>query len=1238
MKYNKLLLCVFLILIFGGGLSQLSAQTPKAVILYEGDSRATGKAEAIQIANLLGHFQIPFYLMPTEIYDAGELDNYQFAFLVGYEKHYQLPQTLLSDILNYRGRFFWLGNHIDQLLAIGGGQKTGLKFLGLIEGVKEVQYKSFALSKGNLVLNQVEAQAGCQVMAWALKDNEKIPYVTKNGDFWYVGDLPFSYVTPSDRYLAFSDLLHDFLGIDHPVNHQALLRIEDVNPTSDPDKIKDIADILAKRNIPFLISLDSIYINPEVDEEIPLSSRPRLVDALKYAVSKGGTIVMHGATHQYHGISTADFEFWNAQESKPIREDSPAYVEAKLKIALQECFNCGLYPLVWETPHYAASTVDYETIARHFSTACEQRIFFNNFDWGQVFPFIIEKDIYGQKILPENLGYIPLIAPNEKENIAQEKLEVEQIIKDAGLMNCMRDGVAGFFFHPFLELSLLEELVDGVKAKGCKFINPRLMNNLVTFEDMAVVSGRATIDLPVKDKYLREYYIDEQGRVRREELSLKKFTGNLKRKINGKPGWIYVVQGLENKPEGFIKLNFGRLKKRFAPSLNQNHRTVKAAILWRDFKNPEQEKDRRAFVATFEALGITVNKISSLKNLKDENLLIVPFASARELTSQEIRAIVRYSKSGKVVLLDGFSDLSKAFGFRKAANLRIDGIKDNYNLIDLYFNDMAESIALSPEDKVVYQSRDGFLLGLLRKEKEGGCFFISPLFDPLSGEGYSRFPTLPNILLDYYNFLPPQAVPRWEAYFDPGYRQNISLEILGQRWRKAGIRAIHVAGWHFYPSYTFDYKRLVSVCHHQGIAVYLWLELPYLTQDFWEKHPEFREKNYLGQDVRTFWRYPLALEDPKCLKAVKAQITKTLKNYDFDGVNLAEVYFEGDNLKKADKFAPFHPTARRMFGQKYGYDPVALFDPNSSYYCRANPKAWQDFMQFRQDLIYQLHNDLTGFLVKYKKERGDFDVLLTVLDSIKNPEVKELWGVDSRRIAGLVKKFPITLVVEDPEKAWNNPPERYWQLKQAYYDLGLTPQQLAVDINVVDCHYNEKGAFAAKIPTGTELFELVRNASKGGNRLLLYAEYSIPEYDLPYLSNALEQIAGVILPSPKDDALEPLQANWASCNILAMDEKTGGLDLTYDSPSPAYLAVSKEPRGLWIDDEKKKLTAVIGNQEWIVFLPGGKHQARVKGENKIIFEMEAASYMESRLLLAFGIFSCGLLFLLYLLRKGKSRA
>jgi uncharacterized protein YdaL len=1215
--------------------------TPKRAIVLFDDVKGdfVARAGAVQIANLLGHFGIASYMEPVSLYEKGDLKKFQIAFFAGCQKDYTVPADLLADILDYKDKFFWIGNHIDQLLKKDEKKELGIEYISHTDDVRTINYKGTELSKdAHPPVLEVKTESKVKVHAWAQKGTGKIPYIMTSGNFWFIADIPFSYVQGVDRYIAFCDVLHDFLGEAHTNQHRTYVRVEDVSPTTDPEHIKEIADILSELNVPFMIALVPIYMDPTTDQEIPLSSRPRLVRALKYAISKGGSIVLHGATHQRKGTSLIDAEFWDEEAGRPVKDDSPRFVEKKLKLAMEECFKCTIYPLLWETPQYLASAVDYRVIARHFSTTTDRRIFFDRIDLTQSFPYLIEKDVYGQRlIIPEYLGFVPYMEKEGKQDVAAEKEAAGKIVDMARKMLCLRDNVAGFCFHPFLEPSILKELVKNLKEAGYVFVDARDFNNTVVQGDHACVSGKGDIKLNLNNKYLREYYFDEKGRVRKEKISATKLTSIIKRSIACKPKWIYAAEGIDEKPHSSIKRFFADIAQKMTPQAKEEHPSPVAAIIWKEQAPDEEMRDQQAFLTTLESLGIKTRKLNSLASLSTENLLVIPYGSAKDLKEDDATEhLVPFFGHGGTLVIDGFTPVSKALGFHRAGKVEIKEVRDVYNDLQFFTSGIMEIASPTSNDRVVYQSADGFPLGMVRREKEGGVFFLTTMYDPISGKGYSRFPTLINTVLDYFKFEPPAFNPRLEAYFDPGLRENESVEVLAKRWRKLGIRSIHVAAWHFYPSYVFDYKRLLGVCHKQGISVYAWIELPYLTQTFWNKNPRFREKNYKGTDLKQSWRYPLALEDRECKDAVYGELRKLLTDYEFDGVNIAELYFEGEGLNRPETYGPFHPSAQKLFKEKYKYSMTELFTPSAAHYYKKNEKAQREFFNFREDLIYELHHDLLMFLDGIRKEKKDLDIVFTIVDSIKSPEVRENWGVNSQRLTELLKEIPFTFIVEDPQRMWELSPGRYDELREAYLQLGVPPRQLGIDLNVVDGH-KVGGNFACRKQAGAELFQMIRSASRGGVRVLVYAESSIVESDLPFLSSAVELPPGVTTPSPQKEILDPIHLLWTSGDLLRLEERGGENILSYDSPAACYVALNREPVAVWVDDEKKRQEFHMGTGEWILRLPSGHHVVRIVGESRLSFDVEVFSYFEAQLLLVFGIVSCGLLLLLFTFNRLRRR-
>ena len=53
-------------------------------------------------------------------------------------------------------------------------------------------------------------------------------------------------------------------------NHQAIIRIEDVTPLNDPAKLREVADILSERGIPFMVGVVPNYVDPGEDIRVKL--------------------------------------------------------------------------------------------------------------------------------------------------------------------------------------------------------------------------------------------------------------------------------------------------------------------------------------------------------------------------------------------------------------------------------------------------------------------------------------------------------------------------------------------------------------------------------------------------------------------------------------------------------------------------------------------------------------------------------------------------------------------------------------------------------------------------------------------------------------------------------------------------------------------------------------------------------------------------------------------------------
>ena len=85
----------------------------------------------------------------------------------------------------------------------------------------------------------------------------------RSSNLSYVGEIPFSYISDSDRYVAFSDLLFPALQPGSAATHQGLVRLEDVDPTANPTVLRQFADYRSSQHVPFSVGVIPQYTDPK---------------------------------------------------------------------------------------------------------------------------------------------------------------------------------------------------------------------------------------------------------------------------------------------------------------------------------------------------------------------------------------------------------------------------------------------------------------------------------------------------------------------------------------------------------------------------------------------------------------------------------------------------------------------------------------------------------------------------------------------------------------------------------------------------------------------------------------------------------------------------------------------------------------------------------------------------------------------------------------------------------------
>jgi hypothetical protein len=475
--------------------------------------------------------------------------------------------------------------------------------------------------------------------------------------------------------------------------------------------------------------------------------------------------------------------------------------------------------------------------------------------------------------------------------------------------------------------------------------------------------------------------------------------------------------------------------------------------------------------------------------------------------------------------------------------------------------------------------------------------------------GIERYPYLLHALVDLGLGLPLRGTNLW-AFFDSSYRIRADSDYLARRWRESGVATLHVAAWHTMdpdPIQDEYLARLIRACHRNAILVYAWIELPHVSEKFWNDHPEWREKTAAGQDAQLDWRKLMNLQNNACRAAASKQIQILLNRFDWDGVNLAELYFESlEGASNPARFTPMNDDVRADFKKLTGIDPKTLLEPG------ARPEDLRRFLDYRANLASNMQAQWLGEIDKARVEKPYLDIVLTHIDDRFEPGIRDELGADIARSLPLMQARQSTLLIEDPATMWNLGPERYSKLGAQYRALTADSAHLAVDINIVERYQD---VYPTKKQTGVELFELVHEAAISFARVALYFENSLEKQDLALLPASANTASAEL-----DDgiltlkALQPTRVIWQGG--ADMDGKPWPLLNARSLLAPAgihkFEASASQP-GVSISDFNGDIRSALGAADHTDLSYSSKSRAlAVLGSDVSRIEVDGAIFLEAK--------------------------
>jgi len=487
-----------------------------------------------------------------------------------------------------------------------------------------------------------------------------------------------------------------------------------------------------------------------------------------------------------------------------------------------------------------------------------------------------------------------------------------------------------------------------------------------------------------------------------------------------------------------------------------------------------------------------------------------------------------------VILLEGASPQAAAVGIVPSSKtVRVRSIRDSFNQpLELVWRQDESVPIFSLPDQARIFTRERWTGAPLAAGWPDGGRIVFWTATSIGEQGFERYPYLLQALVSLG--LKPRAVSRdlW-AFFDASYRLRADPDYLAALWRKGGIAGLHIAAWQFWePDAQHDawLSALISACHRHAILIYAWIELPHVSQRFWQDHPEWREKTATGQDAHLDWRKLMNLADPACDRAIHAGLDALVNRFDWDGLNLGELYFESlEGYLNPARFTPFHPLVRKQFQSSHGFDPVELYDASSARFHLKSAAPVRQFLEFRAALARSLQKRWLARLAAYQTSKPGLDIVLTHIDDRFDTTMRDALGADAAALLPETERHGATFLIEDPATLWHLGPGRYPEIARRYAPLASRPGLLAIDLNIVERYQD---VYPSKQQTGGELILLVRRAAESFPRVALYFENSIAAPDWPLLAAAAA--SGVRVRPAGGESLEvsserPVRLPWSGC-------------------------------------------------------------------------------------------------------------
>lgn len=386
------------------------------------------------------------------------------------------------------------------------------------------------------ILSEIEHNFTKEKRPWAIQTGNRfliaeipLSYVHAADRYFIFADLLFDILKAAPRHNSKPALIR----LEDVHCETQISALENARLIFKQNNVKPHISIIPIYNNP--LNPDEVYLGAG---ERPMTLNKQFVTKMKRFKTDGAEFIWHGITHQlghvlnpWESTSGSDYEFWDFSEDvatnhpwplvgRPVPGETAQSLIGLFKKGSDVLKSANISPQVWLTPHYHGSSLSNYVFGQLFNWNVGRVVYYENtmegldlnnnntaikfplvgsYAWnqraaflknlkvisqttrqnGQLFPYEIYGDVYGQKIFPENIG-------NVEKDLSEQVIEtrvVSQMLTDAKRNLVLRDVWGSGFFHPYYlqdpywteENSLanndLNELLVGLKKLGYTFVS-----------------------------------------------------------------------------------------------------------------------------------------------------------------------------------------------------------------------------------------------------------------------------------------------------------------------------------------------------------------------------------------------------------------------------------------------------------------------------------------------------------------------------------------------------------------------------------------------------------------------------------------------------------------------------------------------------------------------------------------------------------------------------------------------